>query len=135
MINKMNIKHLNYQFLYKPLVIGGKAMEYYGLRKAGDDIDLVIHLDDHVYLKEKYPDNIKDIHGDIGICVGDFEVWNQIMTFDYEYLRENSVEDGEFLIISLERLLFLKALTIDTLKGHDDLKMIVELILKKAYKK
>ena len=38
---------LNYKFRYKPLLIGGKAMEYYGLRKAGDDVDLVVHPDDH----------------------------------------------------------------------------------------
>ena len=131
----MNIKQLNYQFIHKPLVIGGKAMEYYGLRKAGDDIDLVIHREDHIYLRNLYPDNIKDIHGDIGVCVSDFEVWDQIMTFDYEYLKQHSVEEEEFLIISLEKLLFLKALTIDTQKGHDDLKLIVELILEKTYKK
>ena len=36
----MNIElgKLDYKFKYKPLIIGGKAMEYYGLRKAGVDI-------------------------------------------------------------------------------------------------
>ena len=38
----IELNKLNYQFQYKPLLIGGKAMEYYGLRKAGADIDLVI---------------------------------------------------------------------------------------------
>ena len=51
---ELEITKLDYQFLHKPLLVGGKAMEYYGLRKAGLDIDLVIHADDHYKLKEKY---------------------------------------------------------------------------------
>ncbi len=66
-------------------------MEYYGLRKAGDDIDLVIHPEDHAALVQLYPDHIKDLYGDMGVCVYGFEIWNQICTFDYSYLNENAV--------------------------------------------
>ena len=38
---------LGYEFRSRPLLIGGKAMEYYGLRKAGDDIDFVLAAEDH----------------------------------------------------------------------------------------
>ena len=62
---EINLGILNYSFVNKPLLIGGKAMEYYGLRKAGSDIDLVIHNDDHKILKEMYPNNIRDLYGDI----------------------------------------------------------------------
>ena len=44
---------LAYPFREKPLLIGGKAMEYYGLRKAGDDIDLVISVADHTRLAKQ----------------------------------------------------------------------------------
>ena len=57
---EIDLKLLDFNFLYKPLVIGGKAMEYYGLRKAGLDIDLVIHNEDHKILKNKYPNNIRE---------------------------------------------------------------------------
>jgi hypothetical protein len=69
-MERMNIplEKLAYQFHDKPLLIGGKAMEYYGLRKAGADIDLVISLGDHANLKHQYPHHIKDLYGDIGIC-------------------------------------------------------------------
>ena len=40
------LEKLDYQFQNKPLLIGGKAMEYYGLRRAGADIDLVISESD-----------------------------------------------------------------------------------------
>jgi len=132
---EINLKILDYNFLHKPLIIGGKAMEYYGLRKAGLDIDLVIHTEDHNILKIKYPNNIKDLYGDIGICEYGFEIWNQICTFDYEYLNLNAIEETEYKIISLEKLLFLKALAIKIPKYNNDLKLVVELILNKAYNK
>jgi hypothetical protein len=132
---EINLEILEYSFIHKPLIIGGKAMEYYGLRKAGLDIDLVIHNDDHKNLKNKYPNNIKDLYGDIGICEYGFEIWNQICTFDYCYLKEKAIEEKEYMIISLEKLLFLKSLAMEIPKYHKDLEMIVELVLKKAYKK
>ena len=132
---EIDLKLLDFNFLHKPLVIGGKAMEYYGLRKAGLDIDLVIHNEDHKNLKNKYPNNIKDLYGDIGICEYGFEIWNQICTFDYEYLKLNAIEEEKYKIISLEKLLFLKALAMEIPKYHKDLEMVVKLVLNKAYGK
>jgi len=132
---EIDLKILEYNFLQKPLVIGGKAMEYYDLRKAGLDIDLVIHNEDHKILKDKYPNNIKDLYGDIGICEYGFEIWNQICTFDYEYLKLNAIEEEKYKIISLEKLLFLKALAMEIPKYHKDLEMVVKLVLNKAYGK
>lgn len=131
----MNIElcKLDYNFKYKPLLIGGKAMEYYGLRKAGVDIDLVVHPIDHETLVNKYPSNIKDLYGDIGVCEFGFEIWNQICTFDYQYLKANAIEEENFLVISLEMLLFLKALAMEIPKYHKDLELVVKKVLDKAY--
>jgi len=134
-MKQFDLTILGYDFIHKPLVIGGVAMEYYGLRKTGDDIDLVIHNDDHAALKKKYPDIIKDLAGDIGICEYDFEIWNQICTFGYDYLKPDAVDKGDYLIISPEKLLFLKALAMDKPKCLRDLELIVEYVLKKAYGK
>ena len=38
----IDLSKLNFAFRTRPLLIGGKAMEYYGLRKAGEDINFVI---------------------------------------------------------------------------------------------
>jgi hypothetical protein len=132
---KMNVplEKLAYQFLDKPLLIGGMAMEYYGLRKAGADIDLVISLRDHANLKKLYPDHIKDLYGDIGICEFDFEIWNQICRFDYEELKEGAIEEPDMLIISLEQLLFLKTLAIKKEKYYKDVLLLVDEILKRKY--
>ena len=132
---KIDLTPLRYTFLHKPLLIGGCAMEYYGLRKAGDDIDLVIHPDDHAALVKRYPDHIKDLYSDIGVCEYGFEIWNQICTFDYKYLKENAVEEAEYLVISLEKLLFLKALAMEIPKYHRDLELVVQKMLDIAYGK
>ena len=133
----MNIdfKQLDYNFVHRPLLIGGMAMEYYNLRKAGNDIDLVIHSEDHRMLVEKYPNNIKDLYGDIGVCEFGFEIWNQICTFDYEFLKAGATEEKDYHVVSLEKLLFLKALAMEIPKYHKDLELVVDLVLKKAYGK
>ena len=110
-------------------------MEYYGLRKAGTDIDFVISKIDHERLVQKYPDNIKNLYGDLGICEFEFEIWNQICTFNYDYLKENAVEVDDYLVISLEKLLFLKAMAMEVPKYLRDLELVVDRILKNAYDK
>jgi hypothetical protein len=124
---------LRYSFIHKPLLVGGKSMEYYGLRKAGSDIDLILHVDDHMRLRRKYPDHVKDLYGDIGICEFGFEMWNHICNFDYGFLGEKAIEEQEFLVISLEKALLLKAIAMQIPKYHKDLELIAELIRKKAY--
>ena len=124
---------LAYQFQDKPLLIGGKAMEYYGLRKAGADIDFVISLRDHTRLKNQYPCHIKDLYGDIGICEFEFEIWNQICRYDYEELKVGAIEEDAVLIISLERLLFLKTLAIRKEKYYQDVLLLVDEILRRKY--
>jgi hypothetical protein len=127
------LEKLAYRFQDKPLLIGGKAMEYYGLRKSGDDIDLVISLRDHTNLKQQYPQHIKDLYGDIGICEFEFEIWNQICRFDYEELKVGAIEEPAMLMISLERLLFLKTLAIKEEKYYQDVLLLVDEILRRKY--
>lgn len=131
----MNIpfEKLAYPFQEKPLLIGGKAMEYYGLRKAGADIDLVVSLNDHANLKKQYPDHIQDLYGDIGICEFEFELWNQICRYDYQELKVAAIEEADVLVISLEKLLFLKTLAIKEDKYYQDVLLLVDEILKRKY--
>ena len=126
---------LHFRFESKPLLIGGKAMEYYGLRKAGDDTDLVITRPDHRRLAAKYPNHVKDLYGDLGVCELGFEIWNQICTFDYDHLSAGAKEEDEFLVVSLEKLLFLKAIAMSVPKCLKDLELVVRLVLNRAYGK
>jgi hypothetical protein len=48
----IDINKLNFQFSSKPLLIGGKAMEYYKIRESGEDIDfLIISFEKLMFLK------------------------------------------------------------------------------------
>ena len=125
MLLDVGLGTLNYVFQAKPLLIGGKAMEYYQLRKAGSDIDFVIGLEDYEQLARLYPENGKDLFGDLGVCVREFEFWKSILLFEYEFLASGAVEHEAIKIISLEKLLFLKALAISERKYEQDVRLIV----------
>jgi hypothetical protein len=129
----IDLTKLDFEFSSRPLLIGGKAMEYYGLRKAGADIDFVITVEDYERLALKYPDHLREIGGDLGVCVFEFEIWKSICLFDYQFLSVGAVEQDAYLIISLDRLLFLKALGMKEQKYHKDLELIVDKVLQVRY--
>ena len=130
---EIDLRTLNFSFSAKPLLIGGKAMEHYGLRLAGADVDFVIPVDDYLRLAAQYPANLKDLWGDLGVCVYGFEIWASICLFDYTFLSQGAVELPEYRVISLEKLLFLKALAMKVEKYHQDLELIVKKILDDKY--
>jgi hypothetical protein len=131
-MTNIDLAKLQFTFRDKPLLIGGKAMEYYGIRETKNDIDFVISPVDHERLIKQYPDNLKDIFGDIGVIK--FEIWNTIRTFDYDYLKDGAIERETYLVISVEKLFFLKTLAMyDDEKCRRDVKLIVDYVLKKAY--
>ena len=145
-------KKLDFKLNNKPLLVGGMAMEYYGLRKSGKDVDFIIDQDDHKKLKDhfektglkirtenhhqsyKTTPEFVDLYGDQGILIFEFEIWNQIVKCDYNFLSENSIEKKNCRVISLEKLLYLKALAIDKPKYLNDVKLIVKKILAIKYK-
>jgi|SRR5581483_4601440 len=131
----INLAKLDYPFVKKPLLIGGMAKEYYGVRKAGDDIDFVISREDFQALAEKYPNNIKDLEKDLGIVLDDLELWRSISWFGYDYLSKDAIELKDCLVISIEKLIFLTALTMDKEKYLKDLQLLVKKIIEDQYKK
>ena len=133
---EIDLAKVNYTFNHKPLLIGGNAMEHYGLRKAGDDVDFVVAMEDYEGLKEAYPEPEyqQDIWGDLGVKLNELEFWKCICLFEYEFLAEKAIEKEEYLIISLEKLLFLKALAMSKKKYRKDLELIVQKFLDGQYK-
>jgi hypothetical protein len=128
------LNKLNYSFSKKPLLVGGMAMEYYGLRKSGPDIDFVAVEEDVVNLIKLYPERVKDLWGDLGVCPFEFEIWKTICLFDYDELSKDAIDEGEYLVISLEKLLFMKALAMKKEKYLKDTQLIVQDILDRQNK-
>lgn len=124
---------LNFTFSKKPLLIGGKAMEYYELCKAGDDIDFVVPKKDLKQLIHQYPQNVKDLWGDLGVAIHGFEIWKSIDYFDYDYLSQGAIEETNYLVISLEKLLLQRAMAMEKPKYHKDLELVVKKIADNQY--
>lgn len=130
---KLPLDKLNFPFDSKPLLVGGRAMEYYGLRPSGADIDLILPENEHRKLRQQYPGHLRDLYGDLGVCIYEFEIWNRICAFKYEDLKEQALEEKQVLVISLEKLLFMKALAMEVPKYHKDLELIVQRIRNDAF--
>ncbi len=126
---------LHFAFAKKPLLVGGKAMEYYGLRRAGDDIDLIVVKEDLAELIKLYPAYLKDLWGDFGVAVHGFEIWKTISYFDYYFLSEDAVEEENYLVISLMKLLMQKTLAMHNPKYRKDLELIVKKIIENQSEK
>ncbi len=130
----INLESLNFNFTKQPLLIGGKAKEYYEIRKAGADTDLVVSAEDYEALAKQYPDNLKDLWGDLGVVVGEFEIWKSIVLFDYDYLSRDAIQEDGYKVIAIDRLLLLTALGMKKEKYMQDLKLIVDKITQLQYK-
>ncbi|HMN61944.1 MAG TPA: hypothetical protein PJ988_16355 [Anaerolinea sp.] len=128
------LEKLEYTFQRKPLLVGGKAMEYYGLRPSGADIDFIADPADVFNLIQRYPHRVKDLWGDLGVCPFEFEIWKSICLLTYPDLCEHALDEGDFLVVSLEKLLLLKALAMRIEKYRLDAEMIVNHLLEKQYR-
>lgn len=132
-VSKVNeaILQSDLRFSEKPLLIGGQAMEYYDIRKSGKDIDFVITDRDYQSLAEKYPDKRKDLYGDLGVTIDEFEIWRSIAHLDYDFFRKDAIDEGLLLVISIDRLLWTRVCAMDVEKYRDDLKLMREYYYKK----
>ena len=95
-------------------------MEYYGLRKAGADIDLVICDEDYQALALAYPDKRKDIWGDLGVVLEPFEIWRCIMLMDYDFYMRDAVDEKNAYVVSLDRLLLMRVFAMDVPKYREE---------------
>jgi len=107
--NMINLSLFDISFLSKPLVVGGLAMEYYSLRKCGEDIDLIISNEDYIILANKYPEFKIDTWGDLGIRFKNYELLRSISRLDYDYYSNKAIEYEEYKVVSFDKLFFMTA--------------------------
>lgn len=120
------LKFSNLSFIEKPILIGGMAMEYYEMRKAGADIDLIITDEDYQAFAQKYPNERKDLYGDLGMVIGKFEIWRSIAHLDYNFFEKDAIEEENILIVSIERLLWTRVCAMEVEKYRNDLELLKE---------
>ena len=105
---------INYKFKHPPILIGGKAMEFYKLRKSGDDIDFVISKVDYNALSKIYPPNHFMPSQTPAITVKnkiDTDYFLHLYNLDYDALKINSIKHNNMLVISKIDLILLKSMT------------------------
>jgi hypothetical protein len=128
----IDFKEIGIDFKDKPIIIGGLAMEFYGIRKHGDDIDFIITDRDYQTLRKKYPNHKKDIWGDFGILYNGYEMFRSIWKFDYCYYQENCIEFDLYKIISMDMLFRMKVFAMNSGEKHfRDVELIKEYFKRK----
>ena len=109
----VDLSGLGVSFTAKPILMGGLAMEYYGLRGAGADVDFIIADADYRALAAKYPASRKDMWGDLGLLIGKYELFRSVFRLDYDFFAVGAVECGVCKVLSFERLFFMKAIAFE----------------------
>lgn len=121
---KIDLAKLNFDFTHKPLLVSGMAMKFYGLRDSSKDVDFILQEEDHKELARTLRDEATilseghsvgykdtplfvDLYGDHGILLYEFELWDSIHGFNYADLSEGAVEEGDYVVISPEKHMFL----------------------------
>jgi hypothetical protein len=115
----IDIQRLGYEFLDKPVIVGGLAMEYYGLRRHGDDIDFIVTDRDYQRLKIKFPENRKDVWGDFGLLVDGFELFRSIFKFDHDHYSQGAIELTNYKVVNIDMLFRMKVFALGVAQKHD----------------
>lgn len=102
----------------KPIIVGGLAMEYYGLRKHGSDVDFIVSNRDYLKLEKKYRNCRKDMWADWGIQAKGYEMFRSIYRFDYDYYGEGAIEFDKYKVLSIDMLFRMKVYAMDASEKH-----------------
>jgi len=119
----LDLSRIDVKFSAKPLVFGGMAMEYYGLRKHGDDIDMLVTDDDYQSLASKYSDSTIDIWGNLAVILDGYSFNLCVCHMDYNFYAVGAVEYEDFKVVSFDRLYFMAA---SAMRSEPDVKKRVD---------
>ena len=122
----------NFRLENKPVLISGRALEYYDIRRPDEqydaDYDFIVSQRDYETLKETYPNNLRDIYGDLGVTVGKWEFWTSFCAFSYNELACDAEDAGEFLVVNIPKMLMLKVLVM-----HQEPRRYADVVLIKEW--
>jgi hypothetical protein len=117
-LKAIDLGSLGVEFSDKPILVGGMALEYYGIRKRGEDFDFIVSGRDYAKLEKSYRDCRKDMWGDFGIRTGEYELFRSMYKFDYPYFDAGSIELEALKVVSIDMLLRMKVFAMDAEEKH-----------------
>jgi len=129
-----------YKFKDKPILLGGGAMEYYGLRKTKHDLDIMISKrDKNALIKKGYKLNLfgGKTEKDVDSSFSDFDNMKvdlviTLNQYGYDYFKKKAVPfkgRSDLLVMSLEDLLMTKVFAQkyqNIAKHKKDVKLIIQ---------
>jgi hypothetical protein len=114
----IQLEKFGIKFDDKPILVGGMALEYYGIRKHGDDFDFIISNRDYKKLENKYRNCRKDMWGDFGIRVDEYELFRSMWKFDYSYFDVDTNVFDKIKVVSVNLLFRMKVFAINSDEKH-----------------
>lgn len=138
------IELTKYNFIHKPLVVGGLALEYYNIRKTTHDYDYMVSPSDWIELKKLHPDKINlfggkketDSDATINLTENPIDLISTLFQYNYNFLVKHSIDFPKYKMISIENLLLTKTLGSvynNDPKSTNDQKLIVDKIVQLQY--
>ncbi|MDR2906364.1 MAG: hypothetical protein LBU91_00020 [Bacteroidales bacterium] len=114
----------------KPIIFGGMAMDYYGIRTCGNDMDCIVSNRDYLKLDAKYRDYRKDMWGNFGVSVHNCDLFRSILKLDYSYFDRGAIELEQYKIVSIDILFQLKVFAMAAEEKHKtDVELIKQYLL------
>lgn len=130
-LSAIDLAELGVDLEDKPILVGGAALEYYGIRKRGDDFDFIVSSRDYRSLEAKHRDCRKDMWGDFGLRVGEYELFRSMYKFDYPYFDSGSIELDAFKIVAIDILFRMQVFAMDSgEKRRKDVELMKEYFLR-----
>ncbi len=120
---------LEHTFLLKPLLVAGKAMEYYGLR-PGNEYDFLIPRDEFRSLRNTFPkDVVTNAFGDAGIRIGNYTFYESLFGFSYFHLERDAIDRKDYLVAHPGILLFLSTMRLIHKRDHHQARVDLFLLM------
>ena len=122
--------HLPIAFLLKPLLITGKAMQYYGLR-PDNEAAFLVPKPEFERLWEAIPEgHFITAQDEKGVRFGTMAFYVKMLGFGYYDLEIEAMEERDYFVLHFEFLLFLNTITLihdpENQQARQDMLLLVE---------
>ncbi len=104
--------HLPHTFLLKPLLILGKAMQYYALR-PDDEFHFLVPKPEFERLWAAITEgHFTTVHDEKGVHLGTYNFYVKLFGFNYYDLEIEAIEEHDYFVLHIEFLLLLNTVTL-----------------------
>jgi len=115
-------------FSAKPILIGGAALAFHGVKPLDDDYDFIVSPKNFTQLQQVEDLKKLQMDDDLGLGIENFEFWLSIHGYQYDFWLEHAIDEEDFYVLSLEKLTFMTAMVADQPHYYQDLMLLINKI-------